>query len=44
MVTSQNTMSHIQYVTDILFIFAKQNIFMEYSLLKQLYKIGPRFN
>ena len=35
------TMAHVQFVTDILLIFAKQKVAKHNSLLKQLYEIGP---
>ena len=41
-VTNQITMSCVQSVTGTLLIFfIKQNMFKEYFLLRQLYKIGP---
>ncbi len=41
-VTSQNTMSRIQFVTGILLISTKQEFVKQCFLLKQLYDIGPR--
>ena len=34
-------MSYVQFKTGILLISAKQRIVQQYSLLKQLYEIGP---
>ena len=34
-------MLHVQFVTGILLIFAKQETVKQYFLLKQLYEIGP---
>ena len=42
-ITNQTVISHVQFVTGDLRIYAKQTVVKEYFLLQQLYEIGPSY-